>query len=350
MTARYKRRDATAAIDRLAALTAAGMTTSDALAAAARTGGGAGRLARALGAAVRRGRPLSSAAARLVPPFTEPEAALLGAGERGGALGAAIALLARRMHSDRASARALGSALAYPSFLVTFSFAALAFISIAVLPAFADLYRSEGRELPARTATMLGLGDALVSWGPTAVTVFLFGAALALLTVRRSRRARLALDRLRLALPVIGSLELEGEKARMSATVAALLEAGCEAEQALLLASTTLGNRVLRRRAGRAFRRLVRGDRLSTAWRRAGIDPGGEETDLLRVAEAAGDYRAAFERMATLSALAHEETLSRLTRAAEPTAVALMAAVVGYGVLALYEPVLGSATVAAGGF
>ncbi len=346
---RANRRDAIAAVERLSAMTAAGLSTSEALAASSRTGGGAGRVLSLLAVDVRRGRPLSVAMRKADGLFSATEIALIRAGEASGAIGRSLELLGSRMSEDEATGRRLSSALAYPCLLVVVSFAALAFLSLAVLPSLAELYDGKTEALPATTLWMMAVGEWISASGPLSAALLALAALAFTLARRRSVVVATAWDHLLLRLPLFGHLVLSGEKARTYATMAALLEAGCDAEQALRMAAGTAGNRRLRRELSTALRLLGRGLPLSRCWQRSGLDPVGDECGLLEVAETAGDYAGAFERLAKLRAMERETALSRLTRLAEPAAVALMGAVVSAGVLAIYQPILGSASLLSGG-
>jgi type II secretory pathway component PulF len=88
---------------------------------------------------------------------------------------------------------------------------------------------------------------------------------------------------------------------------------------------------------------------LSAALERCALDSRGGDAAILRTAEAIGDYSASLERLATAARIERDELLDRTVRAVQPVSVAFMAIVVGATVLAVYQPVLGSASLLAGG-
>ncbi len=98
------------------------------------------------------------------------------------------------------------------------------------------------------------------------------------------------------------------------------------------------------------MRLLTKGNTLSHAWRRSGLDRNGSECGLLEIAEAAGDYPGAFDKLSALAATLEAELLARLSGLAEPAAVIFMALAVSGGALALYQPMLGSAMMASGAY
>ncbi len=344
------RREACTAISRLAALTSAGVATGDAIAAATRSSSSRGnRLLAGLHADVRRGSALSDAMAAGALPFSEAEVAVVRAGERGGSTSRTLVLLAERMENEAGGRRRIASALAYPCILAAGALGALCFLSIVVLPSFTTLYSGHGVRLPLATRTLLVFGDGVRTWG-LAVTLVVASAAL-LFGVTRRRSAAFARFCDRIAIDTAPMRMLAAPRAahESCALLALLLDAGCEAEEALSLAARAAANRVVADRLGSALRSLRHGVPLSRAWSAARLDRSGDAAPLLEIAEATGGYAQAFTRLAVLEGAAAEQALARTCRLAEPVAVIAMAVAVGGGVLAVYQPMLGSASLLLGG-
>jgi len=340
------RREAAAVISRLAALTAAGVATGDAIASSARSGD---RVIVRLHAAVRRGTALSTAMGDAHLPFREAEVAVVRAGERGGSTPRALALLAERMESEAGGRSRIVSALAYPCLLAVGALGALCFLSIVVLPSFTTLYTGQNVELPSATRLLLGFGDLAQAWGSTLLAAGLVAAAGFAAARRRSAAFGRLCDRAAIDAPAFRVLVAPRAAHETCALLAVLLEAGCEAEEALSLAARAAANRIVAERLGDALRSLRHGIPLSRAWSAAGLDRSGDAAPLLEIAEATGSYGQAFSRLATLEGAAAERALTQTCRLAEPVSVIAMAVAVGGGVLALYQPMLGSASLLLGG-
>ncbi len=343
---RLTRREAAAAVSRLAALTAAGVATGDAIASSAR---GGERLLTLLHTAVRRGTALSTAMGHRLLPFTEAEIAMVRAGERGGSTPRVLELLAARMEREAGGRRRIASALAYPALLAGGGLAALCFLSIVVLPSFTTLYTSQKAELPWMTAMLLSFGNGLQLWGLTILAAATLAAAAFAVARRESAGFDRFCDRVALDAPPLRALVAPRVLHETCALLALLLEAGCEAEEAMALAVRATPNRIAAERLGDSLRALRHGVPLSRAWRSAGLDRSGDAAPLLEIAEATGGYAQAFSRLAVLEGNAAEHALSQACRLAEPLSVVVMAVAVGGGVLALYQPMLGSASLLLGG-
>jgi type II secretory pathway component PulF len=343
---RITRREASAAISRLAALTAAGVATGDAIASSAR---GGDRLITLLHAAVRRGHALSAAMSHRLLPFGEAEIAMVRAGERGGSTPRVLELLAARMEREAGGRRRIASALAYPALLAGGGLAALCFLSIVVLPSFTTLYTSQKAELPLATSFLLAFGSAATAWGSTLVFAAIVAACAFFVARKESEAFDRFCDRVALDAPPLSFLVAPRVLHETCALLALLLEAGCEAEEAMALAARAAPNRVAAERLGDALRALRHGVPLSRAWRSTGLDRSGDAAPLLEIAEATGGYAQAFSRLAVLEGGAAERALTQTCRLAEPCSVVVMAVAVGGGVLALYQPMLGSASLLLGG-
>lgn len=280
-------------------------------------------------------------------PFGEAEIAVVRAGERGGSTPHALALLAERMEREAGGRRRIASALAYPCILFAGALGALCFLSIAVLPSFTTLY--SGRDLPFATRSLLAFGDVVRAWGGAFFLAILAAAGAFVAARKRSRKFARLCDRAAVDAPVFRALALPRAAHESCALLAVLLDSGCEAEEALTLASRAASNRVIAERIGDALRALRHGVPLSVAWSGASLDASGDASPLLEIAEATGGYAQAFRRLAALEGAAAEQALARVCRLAEPVAVIAMAVAVGGGVLAVYQPMLGSASLLLGG-
>jgi len=342
-------RDTLAALDRIRQLTGAGMPPGEALRFGAAAGGTpAARLAQAA-KLVERGQPLSQAIPRAGIRLEEADLALLRAGERSGEISAAIALLCQRLTQRAAAKSRIKKALAYPLTLLAVTLAVVVAMTTLVLPSFVALYATSNAEVPTTTRALMAFGAWLTSYGPFAallVAALSFGAGVA----RRSNpRVASWVDRGVLAFPFSGGLVRARERGEFYSTAACLLRAGVDLETAIESSAATLSNRSMRRAAGSAVRSLRRGARLSEAIGRSALDSEHRDAALLRLGEAIGDYPGTCERIARLESEVYDAALERISRVVEPAVLLIMAGAVSAAALAVYQPVLGSASLLLGG-
>jgi general secretion pathway protein F len=321
-------------------LTAAGIAAGEALSLGARAGGGAGTILKRADVAVTRGARLSVALGASAN-LTDADRALLEAGERCGALARSLELLCARLDQTAGVWSRIGRTLAYPLCLLCLTFAVVVAMGALVLPAFADLYGGEGVPLPLATRALLIAGSAATGRVLPACALAALGAVV-YLALSTNREVRRRCDSSLLRLPLLGKTIAATILSDLYATLAGLLAAGVELDQALRLAAPTATSSVVRARLERTHTLVARGSVLSTALLQSGLDPVGKDAALVRMAEATGDYAGCFARLAGLAATVRDERTAALTRLLEPAAVAIMALGVAATVLGVYQPILGA--------
>lgn len=343
-----KRRDTLMLLGRLGPLLTQDLAPIDALAACAKSRDPAGRLANSIVRSVGRGNALSAALARHAPGLASHELAALRAGEKSGCLNQAIAFLISWQARQAKRASALRSALAYPAALLSTAVGSLVFLATTVVPSFAELYSGVGSPLPTPAAALMAFGGWLKVWGFSLLGSFLATTILLLASIQASPLVRFRTHQLALNVPALGRFILASAKARASSLCALLLQSGCELENAFHLSAGTASNDIVRARLERLAPILHRGQLLSDAWKRCGLDIDGSETVLLGLAEQAGGYQLALEQIAQLNDQTADTLLLRFKRIVEPGAVVLAAASVALGASAVYGPLLNAGPVFTG--
>jgi general secretion pathway protein F len=202
------------------------------------------RLRRLLGdvrETVRDGNTLAFALSKHPRSFSRLYLGLVRAGEAGGALSQTLERLATLLERERALASTITSALIYPSVLMLAAIGSVVLLLTDVLPQFVPLFSDNGAKLPFATQMMIDVGSIIGHWGLEGL------GALALIIFALNRwlrqpEPRLAFDRLRLRLPIVGKLAKEIMAARFTRTLGTLLINGMPLITALDVVRETLGN------------------------------------------------------------------------------------------------------------
>jgi general secretion pathway protein F len=129
----------------------------------------------------------------------------------------------------------------YPAVLLMAAIGSIVLLLTEVLPQFVPLFAENGVALPASTAALLAMGQAVSHDGPAALVL---AAALAIGAGQALKRPalRLGADRLLLRLPVLGGLAREVMAARFARTFGMLLINGVPLLAALAVTEEVLGN------------------------------------------------------------------------------------------------------------
>ena len=201
----------------------------------------AGRILSALRDSVRDGSALATAMAKHPDSFSRLYVGLVRAGEAGGALVVTLERLADLLERERALSATVQSALIYPALLLVASCGAVVLLLTQVLPQFVPLFEQSGASLPASTQFLIDTGDAVSDYGLFALLGFLV-VLFALSVALRQPGPRLAFDRFRLRLPIVGGLLREVMAARLARTLGSLLDNGVSLIAALGITREVIGN------------------------------------------------------------------------------------------------------------
>jgi general secretion pathway protein F len=191
---------------------------------------------------VRDGGSLAAALAAHPGSFSRLYVGLVRAGEAGGALGPTLERLASLLERQRALSASIVSAMIYPGLLALAAIGSVTLLLTVVLPQFVPLFAQNGAKLPASTQMLIDAGGLVSTYG-------LYGLALLVLAILAARQAlrrpgpRLALDRLKLRLPILGGLARETLAARFTRTLGTLLINGVPLIGALGIVRDAIGNR-----------------------------------------------------------------------------------------------------------
>jgi general secretion pathway protein F len=287
------------------------------------------RVARVLGSVrdeVRDGSSLAKALGRRPRTFSRLYVGLVKAGEAGGSLAQTLERLADLMERERRLAATVQSALIYPALLTLAAIGAVTLLLTQVLPQFVPLFEQNGAALPASTRFLIAAGDAVSRYGLWALVGVLTLVVVARAALREPG-VRLAFDRLKLRIPIIGGLAREIMAARFARTLGSLLQNRVSLIPALGIVRDVLCNEAGVRAVDNATTSASGGAGLSGSLGASGLFPV-RLVHLLRL----GEETAQLGAMALRAAEIHEESVristQRLVALLTPTITIAMGAVI----------------------
>lgn len=187
------------------------------------------------------GRELSMAMAPHKTVFTPFYLAMVRVGELTGQLEEIFLRLFHHLEFERFMRDQVRAALRYPSFVVAAMGVAILVVNVWVIPAFAQVFKGFGAELPLMTRILISFSDFVVAGWPWMLGA-LVAAVLAFRTWVRTERGRYAWDRLRLRLPVSGRIVQKATLARFARSFALATKSGVPVVQALTTVAQTVDN------------------------------------------------------------------------------------------------------------
>jgi type IV pilus assembly protein PilC len=292
---------------------------------------------RGISAKIVAGSAFSSALAEHPEIFNRPYCTLVACGEVSGNLDGVLLRLADYQEKSGALRRKIRTALAYPCILAIAGPFIMAVMLLFVVPNFARKFEAMGGAMPLPTRIVLSASHFLRG----NIFFVLAGAAVCLAGLAwywRSGPGRRVIDSVKLKLPIFGDLERKSAVSRFSQTLAALLSNGVKLPQALSISAGTSGNTVIEKSLLKALEEIAAGQALDGPLKKTGVFPpvviqmisAGEKTDNLS------------GTLARISEFYREEidaAVDALTSVVEPVMIALMGALVGGVLIAMYLPV-----------
>ncbi len=207
------------------------------------------------------GRELSTAMARHDGVFTTLMVSLVRIGENTGQLDIAFARIAQYLELERDTRDRIKSALRYPVIVIVAIAIAITIINILVIPAFADVFERSNVPLPWATVLLVGISNFFVAWWGLLLAIVV-GTVGGLLAYVKTEAGRYRWDRLKLKLPIVGSVIHRATLGRFARGFALSMRSGVPLIQALNVVARAVdnefvGDRILEMRNG-----IERGDTL----------------------------------------------------------------------------------------
>ena len=283
------------------------------------------------------GVSLSSAMAKQDRVFPRLMVAMIRAGEAGGMIDRALEQIAASLEKDTALRGKIKSALTYPAIVLCFTFVLIAAVLIFIVPIFEQMFKNLGGELPAITQFLVDASHNMWWIGPLVLTIGIGGTISYKRQSRQSEEFRLAVDKLKLRMPVFGPLFRKLAMSRFSRNLGLLLNVGVPVMQALAVVGETTGNEVITI-AMRDVQSAVRdGQPMSSAMRGHKVFPE-MVTQMIEVGEESGQISQMLDKIADFYDREVDSAAESLTASIEPIMVLVMGAVVGGMVICLYLP------------
>lgn len=285
---------------------------------------------------VESGSTLSQALARHPSLFDELYVNMVRAGEIGGALESVLMRIATFLEKRHALRGKVKSAMMYPAVVFTVATAILAVIMWQIVPRFVAIFEQLGVGIPGLTRGLFAVSYFI---GRNAWLVAVIGVAAYLIyrRVRASRTGRLAIDWLKLRLPVLGPIARKLAIARFAGTLATMVNAGVPILQSLDIVREASGNQVLARAVGRVHDRVREGDAMHGPMAESAIFPP-MIVHMVAVGEETGAIDQMLEKVAEAYEQEVDDTVAALTSILEPILLVLLGCVIGVIVVALYLP------------
>jgi type II secretory pathway component PulF len=262
---------------------------------------------------------------------------ILHSGEAGGHLDQSLRQLANFLEKEDELLNSVRTALIYPFFILVLSFLTIIILLGFVVPKLSGMFEDMGQILPMSTKILLSTSVFIYHYGWLFIIIFVFLIFL-LQRFFSQPQGRIALDRFKLKIPLIGEIIHKTEVSRLTRALSLLLSSGTPVIYALELSSSIVGNQILRDEVRGLKDQIVQGSSLSSALKTTKIF-SAFVIDIITVGEEAGTLEKSLLRIADDYEKDVDRSLKTLIHLLEPTIILAMGIVVGFIVISMLLPI-----------
>jgi len=264
---------------------------------------------------------------------------LIRAGEASGKLDVFMFKVLESIEKKEKIKKKIKSALMYPSIMFTVAITVTAFMLVKVVPIFAEMYSGMGLELPAATATIMGMSDFLRGTGGKVILfggiAFYFGFNLA---TKKSAMIKYRWHKQVLKLPLFGDMILKSMLARVSLIMGNLSAAGVNLLESLEIAKSVSNNVVVLEALENVKKGVFSGDTLTKLFLKEPLFPA-TFSQLISVGEQTGQLDEMFNSVAKYYEEEFDQTVDNMSSLIEPIMIVFMGVMIGGLMIAMYSPI-----------
>ncbi len=269
---------------------------------------------------------------------------LVAAGEQAGILDSLLERLATYKEKILAIKSKIKSALFYPISIVVVAFVIITIIMLFVIPAFKDMFKNFGADLPAPTQIVVNISEFFTSYWWLIFGVIGFSVWFFFYSWRRSKPMQMFMDRLFLRLPIFGDVIRKATIARWTRTLATMFAAGVPLVEALDSVGGASGNAVYMEATRKIQGEVSTGTSLTISMQNSGVFPN-MVTQMAQIGEESGSLDSMLGKVADFYEQEVDDAVEALASLMEPMIMVVLGTLIGGIVVAMYLPIfkMGSA-------
>ncbi len=293
------------------------------------------------------GKSLSEAMAGYPKVFPPLYINMIKAGEASGSVGVVLARLADFSEKAQQLISKVKSALTYPLLVILVAIGILGFLITFVVPKFLSIFEDVGASLPAMTQLLVTVSTFARERWYVGLAVIV-GLIILFKLLGKISFFRLNIDRLKLRLPIFGSLLRKIAIARFSRTLGTLISSAVPILQALSIVRDTVANEVIKRAIIKVYDSVKEGESIAKPLEVSGVFPLFV-VNMIDVGEETGSLDNMLAKVADAYDDDIDTTVNTLTSLLEPLLIVGMGLIVGFIVIAMFMPLIGLMSALGGG-
>lgn len=259
------------------------------------------------------------------------------AGENSGSLEMAFNRMAVQFEKEAKLKATIKKATIYPIILVIAAIGVVAVMMLFVIPIFIDMFADLDVEMPAITMWVMNTSKwVTANW--YIILAVIVAVVVAYKLIYRTQQGRLAIDQIKMKMPLFGKLTVKTACAQFARTMSTLLSSGISTIDALETVSKIVNNIHYTNALMKAREEVMKGIPLSEPLVASGIFPP-MVCHMTGIGEETGNIEEMLEKLADYYDEEVEMTTQSVLAAMEPLIIVFMALVVGTLVIAVISPI-----------
>ncbi|MBU4175605.1 MAG: type II secretion system F family protein [Actinobacteria bacterium] len=287
---------------------------------------------------VEAGRSLSEALSKHPEAFSNLYVSMVRAGELGGMLDDVLLRVANQMEREQEIRRKIKSAMTYPIAVLAITLLLLTAMIVFVVPNFAGMFEDMGGELPTFTKMLVSLSHFVGGFGGLIMIAVIIGLVIGFRRFKATATGRMAVDRLKLHLPMVGPLFHKTAMSKFSRTLGTLLSSGVPILGALEITGETTGNMVVTKALDKVKDGVKEGETIAAPLAQAKVFPP-MVTQMIAIGEETGALDVMLAKVSEFYDSEVNAAVDGLTSTIEPLLIMFLGLAVGTIVIALYLPI-----------
>ncbi|MBP7490030.1 MAG: type II secretion system F family protein, partial [Azospira sp.] len=230
------------------------------------------------------------------------------------------------------------SALFYPIAVIVVAFCITAVIMIFVIPAFKEVFKSFGADLPAPTLVVIAISDFFVAYWYLIFGILGGGIYSFLESWKRSEAVQIAMDKALLRMPIFGPLIRKSVIARWTRTLATMFAAGVPLVEALDSVGGASGNHVYKMATRQIQSEVSTGTSLTNSMQNVNLFPN-MVIQMVAIGEESGALDSMLSKVADFFEAEVDDSVAALSSLMEPIIMVILGVLIGGMVVAMYLPI-----------
>ncbi len=234
----------------------------------------------------------------------------------------------------------VGSAMAYPMFILFVSFFMVGFMLSFIVPKITTIFTQINQELPPSTKIVIALGDFFSNNYPYVLAFVFSFIVLFVILMKKSKAFKYSFDKFVLKIPFFSKMIEQRELSRFSYMNSILIKSGVPIVQAINLSANILKNSVIKRVFVEASKSVVEGKKLSVLLSNNKVYKIDEAfIHSIAIGEDTSKLAPILNNLASLYNEANKDKTDILLSLLEPVFMLFVGGIIGFIVISMLLPI-----------